>query len=135
MDRRWRGSRAPWTCPASPLDQRQRLKGRSSNGITLSDGLDVGAGLRGDRGGRTDASAVLPPRRLRANRVTWEPPVDVFEDELEVVVLVALPGVPAQRIEVTAEAGELVVRAESSLPFAASPRAVRLGSQAVSAEM
>lgn len=57
--------------------------------------------------------------------VTWEPPVDVFEDELEVVVLVALPGVPAQRIEVTAEAGELVVRAERSLPFAAAPRAVR----------
>ena len=30
-------------------------------------------------------------------RVTWEPPVDVFEDELEVVVLVALPGVPRAR--------------------------------------
>jgi HSP20 family molecular chaperone IbpA len=58
-------------------------------------------------------------------RVTWEPPVDVFEDELEVVVLVALPGVPPQGIEVTMEAGELVVRAERSLPFAASPRAVR----------
>ena len=53
-------------------------------------------------------------------RVTWEPPVDVFEDDYEIVVLVALPGVPAQRIEVTAEAGELVVRAERSLPFAAS---------------
>ncbi len=50
--------------------------------------------------------------------VTWEPPVDVFEDELEIVVLVALPGVPAHRIEVTTEAGELVVRAERSLPFA-----------------
>ena len=57
--------------------------------------------------------------------VTWEPPVDVFEDELEIVVLVALPGVPAHRIEVTTEAGELVVRAERSLPFATSPRAVR----------
>ena len=58
-------------------------------------------------------------------RVTWEPPVDVFEDELEVVVLVALPGVPPHGIEVTTEAGELVVRAERSLPFASSPRAVR----------
>ena len=55
-------------------------------------------------------------------RVTWEPPVDVFEDELEIVVLVALPGVPAHRIEVTTEAGELVVRAERSLPFAAVAR-------------
>ena len=58
-------------------------------------------------------------------RVTWEPPVDVFEDELEFVVLVALPGVAPHGVELTTEAGELVVRAERSLPFAASPRAVR----------
>lgn len=58
-------------------------------------------------------------------RATWEPPVDVFEDEREVVVLVALPGVPAHSIEVAAEAGDLVVRAERSLPFAASQTAVR----------
>jgi len=58
-------------------------------------------------------------------RAMWEPPVDVFEDELEVVIVVALPGVPADRVEVTAEAGELVVRAERSLPFAGSRRAVR----------
>jgi len=57
--------------------------------------------------------------------VTWEPPVDVFEDEHDVFVVVALPGVPANRIEVTAEDGELVVRAERSLPFATSPRGLR----------
>ena len=57
--------------------------------------------------------------------VTWEPPVDIFEDELDVVVLVALPGVPANRIEVTTEPGELVVRAERTLPFASSPRGLR----------
>jgi len=57
--------------------------------------------------------------------VTWEPPVDIFEDDLDVVVLVALPGVPAQRIEVTAESGELVVRAERGLPLASSPRGLR----------
>jgi len=59
------------------------------------------------------------------SRATWEPPVDVFEDEHEVIVLVALPGVPAHRIEVTTESGELVLRAERSLPFAGSRRAVR----------
>ena len=58
-------------------------------------------------------------------RATWEPPVDVFEDEREIVVLVALPGVPAHRIEVTTEAGELVVRAERSLPFAPVASALR----------
>jgi HSP20 family protein len=56
---------------------------------------------------------------------TWEPPVDMFEDECEVIVLVALPGVPAHRIEVTTESGELVLRAERRLPFAGSRRAVR----------
>jgi HSP20 family molecular chaperone IbpA len=59
------------------------------------------------------------------SRATWEPPVDVFEDEHEVIVLVALPGVPAHRIEVTTESGELVLRAERSLPFAGSRCAVR----------
>jgi HSP20 family molecular chaperone IbpA len=58
-------------------------------------------------------------------RAMWEPPVDVFEDEFEVVIVVALPGVSADRVNVTTESGELVVRAESRLPFAGSRRAVR----------
>ncbi len=49
----------------------------------------------------------------------------MFEDEHEVIVVVALPGVPAHRIEVTTESGDLVLRAERSLPFAGSRRAVR----------
>ena len=56
---------------------------------------------------------------------TWEPPVDVFEDEREVAIVVALPGVPADRVEVQHFPGTLVVRAERPLPFGASPRAVR----------
>jgi hypothetical protein len=43
--------------------------------------------------------------------------VDIFEDERDVVVFVALPGVPAQRIEVTTESGDLVVRGERALPL------------------
>ena len=67
--------------------------------------LDVGAGLRPDRAGRADASAVLPPERDRAaRRPAWEPPVDVFEDEREVVIVVAMPGVPAERVQVTQRA-------------------------------
>jgi HSP20 family protein len=58
-------------------------------------------------------------------QAVWEPPVDVFEDEREVVVVVALPGVPADRIEVTTEPGELVVRAESAFPFAGTRQVVR----------
>jgi len=48
----------------------------------------------------------------------WEPPVDVFEDEREVIIVVALPGVPPERIEVSTEPAALVVRAECPLPFA-----------------
>ena len=58
-------------------------------------------------------------------QASWEPPVDVFEDEHEIVIIVALPGVPAERVEVTRESGALVVRAESPLPFSGSRRAVR----------
>jgi HSP20 family protein len=58
-------------------------------------------------------------------RAAWEPPVDVFEDEREVVIVVALPGVPAERVEVSVEAGELVVRAERSLPSAGARFALR----------
>ena len=58
-------------------------------------------------------------------QAVWEPPVDVFEDEREIVVVVALPGVPAARIEITTESGSLVVRAESRIPFAGPRGAVR----------
>lgn len=58
-------------------------------------------------------------------QAVWEPPVDVFEDEREIIVVVALPGVARERVEVTHESGVLVVRAERRLPFAGAPRAVR----------
>lgn len=66
--------------------------------------------------------------RLAASGQThavWEPPVDVFEDEREIVVVVALPGVPAECVEITTESGTLVVRAERRIPLAGSGRAVR----------
>jgi HSP20 family protein len=58
-------------------------------------------------------------------RPTWEPPVDMFEDEEDVVILVALPGVPADRVEVSYEPGVLVVRAERPLPISGACSAVR----------
>jgi len=53
----------------------------------------------------------------RRTRPVWEPPVDVYEDEREIIIIVALPGVSAERIEVTIEMNALVIRAESSMPF------------------
>ena len=48
---------------------------------------------------------------------TWEPPIDVFEDEREIIVVVAMPGVAAERVQVVHEAGTLVVRGTRPLPF------------------
>ena len=55
----------------------------------------------------------------------WEPPVDIFEDETELILVVALPGVPAERIEVMIDNVDLVVRAQSRFPFSGTRRAVR----------
>jgi HSP20 family molecular chaperone IbpA len=61
----------------------------------------------------------------RTARPAWEPPVDMYENEREVVVVVAMPGVAADRVQVVTENGELIVRGERPLPFAGRPLAVR----------
>jgi HSP20 family molecular chaperone IbpA len=53
------------------------------------------------------------------SRVIWEPPVDIFEDHEEIVVVVALPGVARDSIEIISDAGTLVIRAQSNAAFAA----------------
>jgi HSP20 family protein len=47
---------------------------------------------------------------------TWEPPADVLETAREVVVVVALPGVDADRVEVAIDRGDLVIRGDRVLP-------------------
>lgn len=61
----------------------------------------------------------------RTARPAWEPPVDMYENERELVVVVAMPGVAADRVQVVTENGELIVRGERPLPFAGRPLAVR----------
>lgn len=56
----------------------------------------------------------------------WEPPVDVFEGERELVIVVALPGVPAERVDIAVEGDEIVVRAERRLPIGGEHRVRRL---------
>ena len=55
----------------------------------------------------------------------WEPPADVFEDEREIVIVVAMPGVAPEQVRVTYEQGALVVRGVRPLPFAGARQAVR----------
>ena len=56
---------------------------------------------------------------------TWEPPVDVFEDDREVTVIVALPGVAPGSVQVTLDARGLTVRAQRRIPFDDGSRAIR----------
>lgn len=49
-------------------------------------------------------------------RAAWEPPVDIFEDDRHITLIVALPGVPPDRVEVFNDGGALVVRAARRMP-------------------
>ena len=51
-----------------------------------------------------------------AERPQWEPPVDVYSSGEEVLVEIALPGVPPERMELILAPGELIVRGERQLP-------------------
>ena len=61
----------------------------------------------------------------RPARPAWEPPVDMYENEREVVIVVAMPGVPADAVEVVHEPAALIVRGTRPLPLAGSRHAVR----------
>ena len=56
------------------------------------------------------------PVRSATRAPTWEPPVDILETGREVLVLVALPGVDPDRVEVAIEGDELVVLGTRALP-------------------
>ena len=53
-------------------------------------------------------------------RTAWEPPVDVYEDEEQFAIAVALPGVPADCIDVVIDGNSLVVRAQCEMPVRSS---------------
>lgn len=61
----------------------------------------------------------------RGARTAWEPPVNVFEDDERYIVMVALPGVPPECIEVLLDSSTVVVRASCNVPFGPSARAIR----------
>jgi HSP20 family protein len=56
------------------------------------------------------------PVRSTSRLAAWEPPVDILETAREVLVLVALPGVSIDRVEVVIEGDELVVAGVRLLP-------------------
>jgi HSP20 family molecular chaperone IbpA len=55
-------------------------------------------------------------REPRSAQPVWEPPADVFENESQIVVSIALPGVRPDSVIVQIVANGLVISAERLLP-------------------
>ena len=56
------------------------------------------------------------PVQSTSRSPTWEPPIDVLETRHEVLVVVALPGVSAESVEVAADTENLVFAGVRTLP-------------------
>ncbi|MGE0799572.1 MAG: Hsp20/alpha crystallin family protein [Lautropia sp.] len=56
---------------------------------------------------------------------TWQPPVDTLETADAVIVLVALPGVAPQHVEIVQQDGVLTVRGMRPMPGGGSRAAIR----------
>jgi len=54
----------------------------------------------------------------------WEPPVDMYVNDREVGLLIALPGVAPERFEVNLEQQAIVVRGERSFGASLGPGAI-----------
>ena len=61
----------------------------------------------------------------RGARTAWEPPANVFEDDEQYIIIVALPGVAPECIEVLLDSSSVVVRASCDVPFGPTARAIR----------
>jgi HSP20 family protein len=56
------------------------------------------------------------PAGTQARQPAWEPPVDILENENQVLVLVALPGVDMEDAQAAIEDGDLVIAGTRVLP-------------------
>jgi HSP20 family molecular chaperone IbpA len=57
------------------------------------------------------------PVQSASRSPTWEPPVDILETRHEVLVVVALPGVGAESVEVAVDAENLMFAGVRTLPI------------------
>ena len=56
------------------------------------------------------------PARAGTRLARWEPPIDVFETEQQLRIIVALPGVAPEAVQVQTEGGILTILASRPLP-------------------
>lgn len=65
------------------------------------------------------------PTISHAAPAAWEPPADVYEDDSEIVVVIAMPGVTGERVQIFSEPGVLIVRGSRPLPLVGPGHSVR----------
>lgn len=65
------------------------------------------------------------PSGLRGVRVAWEPPVDVFDEGENCTIVVALPGVAPECVEVVLDSSGIVVRASCDMSLGMSARNIQ----------
>lgn len=70
-----------------------------------------------DQVDRMHRQSFRPGQPQGQQRPTWEPPVDLFETEAGYRLVVALPGVRADQLEVLLDGRTLVVVGERSVPL------------------
>ena len=73
---------------------------------------EVVISIQRDMGRLMDEVVSRKPPAVRFSPRTWQPAIDVFETDTEVVVLVELAGLKEEEIEVTVHNGVLTVRGE-----------------------
>jgi HSP20 family molecular chaperone IbpA len=56
------------------------------------------------------------PMRSAADQAAWEPPVDILETKTEVLIFVALPGVPSDKVETVIDGADLIIAGHRVLP-------------------
>ena len=57
--------------------------------------------------------------------IAWQPPADIFEDAHEIVIVIAMPGVAAARLQIINEPRLLIVRGVRPLPQVGMGLAIR----------
>jgi HSP20 family molecular chaperone IbpA len=65
------------------------------------------------------------PRAGAGRGPCWEPPVDVLETDAELCILVALPGVGAEQLQVVVDGRTLAVVGERPMPGRGRPGVIR----------
>jgi HSP20 family molecular chaperone IbpA len=66
------------------------------------------------------------PAITKAQRLLWEPPIDVYETPSEVKIMIALPGVPSEELFIRLENNLLIISGQRRLPINSESQIRRL---------